>query len=341
MRKKSRSIIREFSGSFGDLGTFLPIACGLISLNGVNGAALFFTAGALYIISGLYFRLPVPVQPLKATSALAMAVGASASSISLVCFFMAGALLVIKFLNVDKLMARLFTRPIIRGIQLGLAVILIKSGLKLIFSISGQSLFSPMNNSLGWYQVFFWLFLPQLPLTLANSIYATADTARSYFKDKADRVKPKALLYSLSAANVFSGFIGGIPLCHGSSGITAHYRFGARSGLCGVITGTLFILIAVAFKLGAGNVLRTIPLWLLGMSLVYIGTRHGLLIKDIMYLRKELSVAVFIGLYTLFFGNLAIAFSLGIFFHFVLGNNRQIFSPLRKSFVLFSKIHKP
>ena len=59
---------REIAGSFGDLATFLPLAVGLITVNGMNPTSLFLSAGAMYIAAGLYFRLPIPVQPLKATS---------------------------------------------------------------------------------------------------------------------------------------------------------------------------------------------------------------------------------------------------------------------------------
>ncbi|MBI5554736.1 MAG: hypothetical protein HY920_02635 [Elusimicrobia bacterium] len=143
---------RELIGALGDLGTFLPIAFGLIIINKVDAVSLFLSAGLIYIAAGIYFRIPIPVQPLKATSALAMAIGASASTIAVVCFFMMGALLIIRFLHLDTLIARLFTRPIIRGIQLGLALILIKSGLKLIFESSSYNVFSDGANSLDLFQ---------------------------------------------------------------------------------------------------------------------------------------------------------------------------------------------
>lgn len=313
----------ELIGSLGDLGTFIPIACGLIIINKVSGASLFLAAGLLYITAGVYFKIPMPVQPLKATSALAIAIGASASTIAFVCFFMAAALFGITFFNLDRLIARLFTRPIIRGIQLGLAFILIKSGFALVLGgSSGSSSLSA--DSLNIYQAFFLLFLPQLPLTLANSIYATCDTAQIYFKDKANKVTPKALFMSLGIANLVSGCIGGIPLCHGSGGLTAHYRLGARKGLCGVCIGSAFLLTALAFSLGAGIAIRAIPFWLLGISLIYIGIRHGALIGDIIRFPRECSVAVIIGLFSLIFNNLAAAFSIGIAVNFLLENSLSL-----------------
>lgn len=306
----------DLTGALGDLGTFLPIAFGLILINKVNPINVFLTAGVLYITAGIYFRIPMPVQPLKATSALAIALGASASTLSFVCFFMTLTLCVIRLLNFDALIARLFTRPIIRGIQLGLAFILIKSGLHLIFGSSSYNVFFGNNGSLNLYQAFFILFLPQLPLTLANSIYATADTSKTYFKDKAHRVTPRALLVSLSIANLLSGLFGGIPLCHGSSGVTAHYRFGARSGLCSICAGIFFIMLSLVFRFGGGVIIKSIPFWILGISLIYIGIRHAALIKDIVFFPREIMTAVIIGVYSFVSGNLALAFCIGIMVNF-------------------------
>ncbi len=321
--KNLKNFIMELSGALGDLGTFLPLAFGLILINKVNPLSLFLAAGVLYIGAGIYFRIPLPVQPLKATSTLAIAVGASAATVSFVCFFMAAALLVIRFLNLDKFIARLFSRPIIRGIQLGLALILIKSGLNLMLSYSSYNAFSGSNGSLNLAQAFFILFLPQLPLTLANSIYATADTAKTYFKGQANKVTPRALLISLGLANLFSGFIGGIPLCHGSSGLTAHYRFGARSGMSVIYMGVIFIMFALAFGFGAGIPIKFIPFWILGLSLIYIGLRHAALMQDIRSIPREFMVAVIIGLYSLVSGNLALAFCIGIMINFAVSFTRR------------------
>lgn len=308
---------KEFIAAGADLGTFLPLALGLIVINKVNPTSLFLAAGILYISAGIYFRIPIPVQPLKATSALAMALGAASSTITAVCFFTAFALAMVRFLNLDKTIARLFSRPIIRGIQLGLAFILIRTGLKLIFGPAIPTGFPASAQSLDIGQAFFLLFLPQFPLTLANSVYATSETAKVYFKDQAERVTPRALVTSLGIANLFSGLIGGLPLCHGSSGITAHYRFGGKSGVCSIFAGLIFILLAFTFKIGIGNLISFIPFWLLGLSLIYIGIRHGALIRDIIFVPQELSVTLIIALYSLIFGNLAVAFGIGIIINFL------------------------
>ncbi|MGA6925601.1 MAG: molybdate transporter family protein, partial [Desulfosarcina sp.] len=42
----------EFAGSLGDLGTVLPLALGMIMINGLDPSGLFLSVGIFYILSG-------------------------------------------------------------------------------------------------------------------------------------------------------------------------------------------------------------------------------------------------------------------------------------------------
>ena len=74
--------LHELGGAVGDLGVLLPLTIALITLNHMNATSVFLVVGLAYIASGLFYRLPVPVQPLKAVAAIAIAGGLSASVIS-------------------------------------------------------------------------------------------------------------------------------------------------------------------------------------------------------------------------------------------------------------------
>ena len=63
----------ELAGSLGDLGTLLPIAIGMIVINGLNPTGLLFVVGAYYILSGVYYGVTVPVQPMKVIGAYSIA----------------------------------------------------------------------------------------------------------------------------------------------------------------------------------------------------------------------------------------------------------------------------
>ncbi|MGM0425438.1 MAG: putative sulfate/molybdate transporter [Thermodesulfobacteriota bacterium] len=68
----------ELAGSLDDLGTLLPIAIAMVLVNGLKPLGLFFSIGIFYIISGVYFGVTVPVQPMKVIGAYAIATALTA-----------------------------------------------------------------------------------------------------------------------------------------------------------------------------------------------------------------------------------------------------------------------
>src|SRR5437773_4198138 len=85
----------ELAGGLGDAGLFVPIAIALITLNGLTATAVFGVAGIAYIGTALYFRVPVPVQPLKAFAAAAIALKLDASVIAAGGLLMAAAMAIL------------------------------------------------------------------------------------------------------------------------------------------------------------------------------------------------------------------------------------------------------
>ena len=60
----------ELSGAFGDLGTDLPLVVGTVLAAGLDPASVLTVYGAMQVATGLVYRMPMPVQPLKAVAAL-------------------------------------------------------------------------------------------------------------------------------------------------------------------------------------------------------------------------------------------------------------------------------
>ena len=75
-----RFTLEEISGSLGDLGTFLPLTLGSIAQCGLSPAPVFFFAGLWNVVTGFLFRLPIPVQPMKAIAAVAIAAAGMAET---------------------------------------------------------------------------------------------------------------------------------------------------------------------------------------------------------------------------------------------------------------------
>jgi len=149
------------------------------------------------------------------------------------------------------------------------------------------------------------LVLPQLPLSFANSGLATADAARTYFGDAARRVRPGRLAITFGLANLFSGGISGMPVCHGAGGMTAHRSFGARSGGAPIMLGSVLIAVALAMGATLTAALSGFPVPILAGLLTVAGLLHIALLKDLRH-PAHWALALAVGI-TGFLSNLAIA----------------------------------
>lgn len=127
----------EFAGSLGDLGTLLPLAIGMILINGLNASGVLFSIGLFYIVSGVYYGITVPVQPMKVIGAYAVATAMSASQIYAAGILMGLLLLVIGATGAITVIARHIPRPVVRGVQLSTGVLLMSQGVKFMLGTSG------------------------------------------------------------------------------------------------------------------------------------------------------------------------------------------------------------
>ena len=122
----------ELAGSLGDLGTLLPLAIGMILINGLNPLGLFLSVGLFYIFSGLYFGVTSPVEPMKVISAYAISTGISASQIQASTGWLFIFLIFIGITNIITPVGRFISKPVIRGIQLSTGILLILQGVNLM-----------------------------------------------------------------------------------------------------------------------------------------------------------------------------------------------------------------
>jgi SulP family sulfate permease len=361
----------DLAGAFGDIGVLFPIAVALITLNHLNPTAVFLTAGVAYIAAGWYFQIPMAVQPLKAVAAIALALNLPPTAIASAGLLMGLVLALIAVTNSATWLARLFTLPIVRGIQLGLGLLLAREGVRLV--VKGGTTIAPLGGRAvgGWliatiaaalllacmrsrrfpaalvllaagigfgmmaqwgnmpalvwaplpiallhpswaelWQVLPLLVLPQLPLTFGNSIVATEDTARLLYREQSKRVTVRGLSFSIALLNLFSGMIQAAPICHGSGGVTAHYRFGARTPRASYIIGAVCLLLAL-FGGAAVGLVRVIPVAVLGVFLVYVGVQHAAYLRDLFSERLRLAIAVAVGVVSALTTNLMWGFLVG------------------------------
>ena len=121
----------ELAGGLGDAGLLIPLAVALIAVNGLNATAVFAGAGVVYMATALYFRVPVPVQPLKAFAAAAIALRLEADVIAAGGLAMSAAMAVLATGGLASRLARRFPLVLVRGVQAAVALLLAVAALDL------------------------------------------------------------------------------------------------------------------------------------------------------------------------------------------------------------------
>ncbi|HJP65505.1 MAG TPA: putative sulfate/molybdate transporter, partial [Actinomycetota bacterium] len=336
---RTRFGIGDVSGAVADLGILVPLVAALVLVNGLDAGSVLLFAGLLVLVSGAAFGIPFPVQPLKALTAVAVAERVAPGVIHAAGLEIGLFLLVISIRSVADVLARLFTHPVVRALQLGVGVLLVITAWKLVdkpptvfrgtppspwpvfLAVSafaavvwaarhrryvlalvllgggavativsaggvggGLSVHVPTVSMPGWSALasaFFLLVVPQIPLTFGNAVVATTDLSHEYFGSRGSRVTPARVCVSAGVGNVVSALGGGMPMCHGAGGLTAHYRLGARTAAMNVLLGGALVVLGLFFAPQIPAVLGTLPVWVLAAFLGYAGIRHAMLIGDL------------------------------------------------------------
>lgn len=126
--------LREAAGAFGDLGTLIPFLVGYLTIARMDPVGVLVSFGLFKIIAGLYFRTPVPIQPMKAigTAAISHAGAIAPGAIWASGLFTGVLWLLMGVTGAVSWIARLTSRPIVQGLVLGLGLSFILEGLKLM-----------------------------------------------------------------------------------------------------------------------------------------------------------------------------------------------------------------
>ena len=126
----------EIAGSLGDMGTLLPIAIGMILINGLSPTGMFFSIGIFYILSGMYYGITVPVQPMKVIGAYAIATAMTPSQVLASSALMGLFLLIIGGTNAITIIGKYTPKPVIRGVQISTGTLLMAQGVKFMIGSS-------------------------------------------------------------------------------------------------------------------------------------------------------------------------------------------------------------
>jgi hypothetical protein len=116
--------LRELSGALGDLGTLLPLMLGTIAVAGLAPTPVLLGFALFYIATAVYYRLPIPVQPMKAVAAVLLTAGIAPAGLAASGVLIGMALLVLGVTGWITRLARVVPQSVLAGLQLGLGVAL-------------------------------------------------------------------------------------------------------------------------------------------------------------------------------------------------------------------------
>ena len=119
--------LEEMAGAVGDYGTLIPIVLGVAIVSNVNLGYMLLFFSFWYIITGIYYKMPVPVEPMKVIGAMVIAEGLNREEIVASGIILGVLFLVLGFGKGMKFIQEKVPQSVIRGIQLGLALLLIKT----------------------------------------------------------------------------------------------------------------------------------------------------------------------------------------------------------------------
>jgi len=126
--------LRELAGAFGDLGTLIPFLVGYITISKLDPVGILVAFGLFKIVVGLYFKTPVPVQPMKAigTAAITQATVITPGAIWASGLFTGVFWLTMGLTGAVTWIAKITSRPVVQGLVLGLGLGFILEGVKMM-----------------------------------------------------------------------------------------------------------------------------------------------------------------------------------------------------------------
>jgi xanthine/uracil permease len=337
----------ELAGAFGDMGTDLPLLIGVSLAAGLDGTSVLVMFGIMQILTGFAYRLPMPVQPLKAMAAIVIAQQTSAATLYGGGLAIGVVMLLLAVTGLLDWLAQVIPKCVVRGIQFGLGlqlasvalgkfvqadgvpgyalatgafvitvlllgnrrfpaaipVVLLGLAYAVIFNWGGGQLARSFAFHLPALRIpqpadilsgFLVLALPQIPLSLGNSVLATRQLTEDLFPERRLTIRKIGLTYALM--NLVNPWFGGVPTCHGSGGMAGHFAFGGRTGGSVIIYGLIVLALGLFFGVGFDHIAKAFPLPMLGVLLLFEALTLIWLVRDTAEARSEFPIAVLVGL---------------------------------------------
>ncbi|KAG4944129.1 hypothetical protein JHK84_048182 [Glycine max] len=131
----------------------------------------------------------------------------------------------------------------------------------------------------AWKKGFVKGTIPQLPLSILNSVIAVCKLSKDLFPER--EFSATSLSVSVGLMNLVGSWFGAMPCCHGAGGLAGQYKFGGRSGGCVALLGVAKLVLGLVLGTSLAHILRQFPVGILGVLLLSAGIELATCCRDI------------------------------------------------------------
>ncbi|ESQ46693.1 hypothetical protein EUTSA_v10000159mg [Eutrema salsugineum] len=130
----------------------------------------------------------------------------------------------------------------------------------------------------AWKNGFLKGTIPQLPLSVLNSVVAVCKLSYDLFPEK--KFSATSVSMTVGLMNMVGCWFGAMPTCHGAGGLAGQYKFGGRSGGCVAVLGIAKLLLGVVLGSSLVGIMEKFPVGVLGALLLFAGIELAMAARD-------------------------------------------------------------
>ncbi|KAL4585258.1 hypothetical protein LXL04_009874 [Taraxacum kok-saghyz] len=167
----------------------------------------------------------------------------------------------------------------------------------------------------SWKRGFVKGTIPQLPLSILNSVIAVCKLSTDLFPEKT--VTATSVSVTVGLMNLTGCWVGAMPCCHGAGGLAGQYKFGGRSGGCVALLGAAKLLLGLVLGSSIVKILTAFPVGVLGVLLLFAGIELAMCARD-MKSKEESFLVLVCTAVSLVGSSAALGFVTGMVVHLLL-----------------------
>lgn len=160
-----------------------------------------------------------------------------------------------------------------------------------------------------WKRGFIKGTIPQLPLSILNSVIAVVKLSSDLFPGK--EFSATSLSVTVGLMNLVGTWFGAMPTCHGAGGLAGQYKFGGRSGACVALLGVVKLVLGLVLGSSLAHIFNQFPVGILGVLLLFAGIELAMAARD-MNTKEDSFVVLMITAISLVGSSAALGFLCGM-----------------------------